>query len=151
MKNYLSQYFCQNFENKKQYKIGDIRRYCKHLLVEYKNSIGLVGLSELHRAIFESGYTILHNFKEFTFEKISFPVVINFDSTSEWWNIFVPNNEQIYTRYGYSISENRFSYDKKPIGIVPELRSILNEIKKEVVKNDPKPKLIQSKIAKSKQ
>lgn len=140
---------CKDFEKKKrtEYFKGDIRRFCKHLMSEYKNRVGIFGLCEFTKAVVESGYPIHKNCREISIEKLTLPIILNFEHTEDWWNIFVPNEKGSYTRYGYSQSESRFSYDKKPTGIVAELKSKLKQIKSESVVNKDNPNQLRSKTS----
>jgi len=122
---------CKDFEKKQRnlYLNGDIRRMCKHLIDAYKNCFGLNGLSDLNRFIIKNGYPLNKYFRYFDIEKIPLPIVVNFESKDSWWNIFMANEKGIYSRYGYSPLEKRFSYDDKPRGFVRELRKNLDALK----------------------
>ncbi len=122
---------CKDFEKKRrnQYLKGDIRRLCKHLLQSYRFKIGVGGLSDLNRFIIENGYSVNKHFRYFNIERVRLPIAVNFESKDDWWNVFMANENGVYSRYGYSPIDKRFSYDYKPRGFVLELRRKLDELK----------------------
>jgi len=129
---------CKDFEKKQrhQYLKGDIRRLCKHLIDVYKNSFGLIGLSDLNRYIIENGYSVNKHFRYFNIEKIPLPIAVNFESKDDWWNIFMANENGIYFRYGYYPAEKRFANNEKPRGFVPILRNKLDELASQLDNNN---------------
>ena len=129
---------CKDFEKKQrhQYLKGDIRRLCKHLIDVYKNSFGLIGLSDLNRYIIENGYSVNKHFRYFNIEKIPLPIAVNFESKDDWWNVFMANENGIYFRYGYYPAEKRFANNEKPRGFVPILRNKLDELASQLDNNN---------------
>jgi len=130
---------CFDFEKKQraQYSKGDIRKMCRHLMHLYRNNFGLIGLSPFNSYLIENGYSLSKHFRNITLGKLDRPVLLNFESSNDWWDIFVPNEKGIYTKYGYSPLEERFSYDDKPHGVVAPLKQKLKEIKEQLNrKND---------------
>jgi len=122
---------CKDFEKKSrsQYAKGDLRRLCKHLIHEYKSNFGLKGASNFHKFVFENNQTLYKQFKIFTLEKLPKPVIVNFESKDDWWNIFIENDKGIYKSYGYSPLDERFSYGEVPRGLTAPLRLKLKELK----------------------
>ncbi len=129
---------CKDFEKKQrqQYLKGDIRRLCKHLIDVYKNDFGLVGLSDLNRYIIENGYSVNKHFSYFNIEKIPLPIVVNFESKDDWWNVFMANEKGVYFRYGYYPPEKRFANNERPLGFVPILRNKLDELASQLNNNN---------------
>ncbi len=125
---------CKNFEKKyrSQYVKGDLRRFCKHLINEYKSSFGLMELSNFHKFIFENNQTLYKELKSFTLENLPSPVIVNFESKDEWWNIFIQNEKGVYKSYGYSPLDERFSYGEAPRGLTIPLRQKLKELKNQL-------------------
>lgn len=125
---------CKDFEKKhrSQYVKGDLRRFCKHLIHEYKTGFGLIGLSAFHKFIFENNQTLYKQFKNFNLEKLPSPVIVNFESKDEWWNIFIQNEKGVYKSYGYSPTDERFSYGEVPRGLTVPLRQKLKELKNQL-------------------
>lgn len=131
---------CQDFikKNRLQFPTGDVRRFCKHLLSEYKNSFGLTGLTEFQKSIFENGYPMKKKCQNIYLENISLPVILNYEENEEWYNIFVPKKNGLYERYGYSSIDKRFSNNDKPHGLVTELKLKLNEVINTINLNEQK-------------
>jgi hypothetical protein len=129
---------CKDFEKKQrhQYLKGDIRRLCKHLIDVYKNSFGSIGMSDLNKYIIENGYPVNKHFSYFNIEKIPLPIVVNYESKDDWWNIFMSNENGIYSRYGYYPNEKRFANNDKPRGFVPTLRNKLDELVSQLDNNN---------------
>ncbi|MBP6754952.1 MAG: hypothetical protein KA210_02300 [Bacteroidia bacterium] len=125
---------CKDFEkkNRSQYVKGDLRRLCKHLIHEYKSNFGLEGASNFHKFIFENNQTLFKNFKNFKLEKLPKPVIVNFESKDNWWNIFIENEKGFYKSYGYSPIDERFSYGEVPRGLTAPLRQKLKEVKNQL-------------------
>ena len=128
---------CKDFHERQRslLPVGDIRRLCKHLMREYKHNIGLNGLSDFNKNIFNEGYALNKNFKNVIIENVSQPVIINYDTANDWWNIYFPTESGTYKRYGYSPSEKRFSYNEKPKGFVKPLRAKLQELRNQLIGN----------------
>ena len=130
---------CKDFEKKhrSQYLKGDIRRLCKHLMFEYKNSFGLYGLSEFNNFIIENRYSLKRKFRKFSLEKLPLKplqTIVNFDIEDDWWIIYTKNEKGVFNRYTFFPSENNFSYDDKPYGYVKPMRVQLDLIKSQLTK-----------------
>ncbi|WP_341908376.1 hypothetical protein [Fluviicola taffensis] len=125
---------CKDYEkkNRNQYVKGDLRRFCKHLMYDYKSNFGLKGASNFHKFIFENNQTLYGQFKNFTLENLVTPVIVNFETKDDWWNIFIENEKGIYKSYGYSPSDERFSYGEVPRGLTAPLRQKLKELKNQL-------------------
>jgi hypothetical protein len=121
---------CPDFQKQKraEYKIGDIRRLCKHLMFEYKNRFGIHGQSKLNNFIIDNCYSLKKNFMDFVIEKSNQKVILNYDNTHDWWSIFIEDKKGSYQRYGYSPTQKGFAHNDKPIGIVGQLRIKLDQI-----------------------
>lgn len=111
--------------NRQAYLRGDIRKLCKHLMDEYCNSFGTIGLSSIQKAFFENGYPVEDNLDEIFIESLKYPIFINRADINGWWRIFVSTNSATYKGYGYSTEEKRFSYNEKPHGYIRELREAI--------------------------
>lgn len=131
---------CAEFasQNKSIFPLGDLRRLCKHLIHQYKNTVGVYGVSPLAKCVFDDGYGLLNKFRYFKIDTIPGDIVVNYDQDIGWWNLYVPNKQGDYTKYGYSPLEKRFSYNQKPIGIIPQLRRNLDLLEKELLGSSDK-------------
>ncbi|OBQ50150.1 hypothetical protein JJL45_11745 [Tamlana sp. s12] len=120
---------CNEFiqSNKSKYEKGDLRRFCKHLLLEYKQTFAPRKLSKIKDFLIENGYSLKSNFKKINIEKIILPIYFSYDNDNEWCDIYFPV-KNTYKKYGYNHIEKRFSYDDKPYGYVPALRTELNKV-----------------------
>ncbi len=120
---------CNEFiqSNKSKYEKGDLRRFCKHLLLEYKQTFAPRKLSKIKDFLIENGYSLKSNFKKINIEKIILPIYFSYDNNNEWCDIYFPVRKT-YKKYSYNHIEKRFSYDDKPYGYVPELRTELNKV-----------------------
>lgn len=131
---------CIDFKKKHRndYLKGDIRRLCKHLMFEYKNSFGLQGLSEFNKFIIENRYSFKKYFRKFSLEKLPLKplqTVVNFDIEDDWWIIYTKSEKGVFNRYTFFPLENNFSYDDKPHGYVTALRVQLDSIKSQLTKD----------------
>lgn len=125
---------CKDFEQmeRPKYAKNDVRRYCKHLMREYKSKIGVGHLSELCKCFFNDGFGLKEKFISITLDSLSHPIAINFEWQDGWWNIYFPSETGTYKKYGYHPQDERFSYDEKPIGYVSPLRSKLKALSREL-------------------
>ncbi|UPQ80805.1 hypothetical protein M0M57_08180 [Flavobacterium azooxidireducens] len=112
---------------KSKYEKGDLRRFCKHLLLEYKQRFAPKKLSEIKDFLIQNGYSLKSNFKKINIEKVILPIYLSYDNNNEWCDIYFPL-KNIYKKYSYNPTEERFSYDDKPHGYVPALRFELNKV-----------------------
>lgn len=120
---------CNEFiqSNKSKYEKGDLRRFCKHLLLEYKQTFTPRKLSEIKDFLIENGHSLKSNFKKINIEKVILPIYFSYDNNNEWCDIYFPLKNS-YKKYSYNHLEERFSYDDKPHGYVPALRTELNKV-----------------------
>ncbi|WP_127844980.1 hypothetical protein [Psychroflexus aestuariivivens] len=125
---YKEQCECKEFKENSDYEKGDLRRLCKHLLNEYKNSFKPINLNYFTLFLISSDISLKRYLEYFSVGELEFPVYVSYSNLYNWVNIFFPNENGKYTVYGYNKLEKRFSYNDKPIGYVPELRSKLNQI-----------------------
>lgn len=125
---------CPDFIKKirSQYPKGDVRRLCKHLIHEYKNSFGLYELSEFIIQVFNSGYPLKRNLREIILESYEHKIYVSFDDNNDWWAVYVQNQTGWYSRYGYTPIEKQFLHNDKPIGLVAQLKLKFKEIHKEL-------------------
>lgn len=114
--------FTQN--NKSKFEKGDLRRFCKHLLLEYKQNFTPKKLSKIKDFLIENGFSLKSNFKKISIEKLVSPIYFSYENDNEWCDIYFPSKNS-YQRYSFNHLEERFSYDDKPYGYVPELRKEL--------------------------
>jgi hypothetical protein len=121
---------CADFSKKERHKYskGDIRRLCKHLMSEYKNSFGVFGQSNFNRFVFDNGHSLKQHFNDFVIGKTNQKVILNYDNAYDWCSIYVEDKTSSYKNYGYLPSQKGFAYDDKPIGIVKPLREKLDLI-----------------------
>lgn len=119
---------CKEFSsgNKSNYEKGDLRRFCKHLISEYKDSFTPKKLTELKGFLVENGYSLKRNLTKIYLEKINSPIYLSYDN-NDWCDIYFPIKNS-FSRYSYNHKEERFSYDDKPHGHVITLRAELNKI-----------------------
>jgi hypothetical protein len=120
---------CKEFSsnNKINYEKGDLRRFCKHLISEYKYSFTPIEISEFKRFLIENQYSLKRNFKEINLEKISLPIYLSYENNNDWCDIYFPVKDS-FSKYSYNHMEERFSYDDKPHGHVVTLRAELNKL-----------------------
>lgn len=133
-KTYLTNLFlqtcsCKEFSsgNKINYEKGDLRRFCKHLILEYKQSFTPIELSDFKRFLIENQYSLKRNFKEIYIEKISSPIFLSYENNNDWCDIYFPVKDS-FSKYSYNYKEERFSYDDKPYGHVKTLKTELGKI-----------------------
>ena len=120
---------CNEFiqSNKSKYEKGDLRKFCKHLLLEYKQTFTPIKLSNFKYFLIENGHSLKSNFKKINIEKVILPIYFSYDNNNEWCDIYFPLKNS-YKKYSYNHLEKRFSYDDKPHGYVPALRTELNKV-----------------------
>lgn len=120
---------CNEFiqSNKSKFEKGDLRRFCKHLLLEYKQTFTPRKLSEIKDFVIENVHSLKSNFKKINIEKVILPIYFSYDNNNEWCDIYFPLKNS-YKKYSYNHLEERFSYDDKPHGYVPALRAELNKV-----------------------
>ena len=120
---------CNEFiqSNKSKYEKGDLRRFCKHLLLEYKQTFTPRKLSKIKYFLIENGHSLKSNFKKINIKKVILPIYFSYDNNNEWCDIYFPLKNS-YKKYSYNHLEKRFSYDDKPHGYVPALRTELNKV-----------------------
>lgn len=134
---------CKEFSlgNKINYEKGDLRRFCKHLISEYKNSFTPKKVNELKGFLIENGYSLKRNLKNIYLEKINSPIYLSYENNNDWCDIYFPIKNS-FSRYSYNHKEERFSYDDKPYGHITTLKAELNKIfgtKKQTKKSIKKP------------
>ena len=119
---------CKEFYlgNKSNYEKGDLRRFCKHLISEYKDSFTPKKLTEFKDFLIENGYSLKSNLKNIYLEKINSPIYLSYDNNNDWCDIYFPIKNS-FSRYSYNHKEKRFSYDDKPHGHVTAIKSELNK------------------------
>lgn len=125
---------CYDFKKKirSQFSKGDLRRFCKHLIHEYKLNFGLTEAGNFQKFIFENGRALYTQFDYFTLEKLPTPVMVNFETKDDWWIIFIENEKGIYKRYSYSPIDERFFFGEGPRGLTVLVRQKLKELTKKL-------------------
>ncbi|MEG0916010.1 MAG: hypothetical protein RSF68_03250 [Myroides sp.] len=120
---------CNEFiqSNKSKYEKGDLRRFCKHLLLEYKQTFTPRKLSDIKDFLIDNVQSLKSNFKKINIENVTLPIYFSYNNNNEWCDIYFPLKDS-YKKYSYNHLEERFSYDDKPHGYVPALRTELNKI-----------------------
>lgn len=115
-----AKYECNKIEK------GDIRRLCRHLLIDYKNKFGLTNESPLKKALFENGFRVKEKLDSFKLSSMVAPVYVNLDDIEDWWNVYIAVDGINYEQFGYDPIDKRFALNFKPHGYVTELRKKLN-------------------------
>lgn len=119
---------CKEFNENSDYGKGDIRRLCKHLLNEYKNGFKPRNINAFTLFLISNDISLKRYLEYFNIGELEFPVYVSYSNLYNWVNIFFPNENGHYKVYGYNKLEKRFSYNDKPVGYIPELRSKLNKL-----------------------
>lgn len=119
---------CKEFKENSDLEKGDMRRLCKHLLNEYKNSFKPRNIDAFTLFLISNDISLKRYLEYLSIGDLEFPVYVSYSNLYDWINIFFPNENGHYKVYGYNKIEKRFSYNDKPIGYVPEMRSKLNEL-----------------------
>lgn len=122
---------CSDFINNKRYEfqLGDLRRFCKHLIYRYNNYFKPRELSEIQKYLLEDCRAIRTNFKKITLPKVEKPIYLNYNlDDDEGCDIYFPYKNNVYERFCYNYKDEWFSYEDKPIGYVKDLRIELNKI-----------------------
>ncbi|MEX1191878.1 MAG: hypothetical protein WEA99_07865 [Brumimicrobium sp.] len=135
---------CDEFINstRSDYKAGDIRRFCKHLMDDYEKSFGLTGLTIIQKGLIQNKYSVKTHLDKITISSLELPVYINRDEVEDWWNIYAAIDGKTYSKYGFDPIEERFAYNDKPHGHVKTLREELQKYKQQFSKQ-PKEKVSQ--------
>jgi hypothetical protein len=133
---------CSEFSkgNKSNYEKGDLRRFCKHLVSEYRDSFTPKKLTGLKGFLIENRSSLKKNLIKINLEKVSLPIHLSYENNNDWCDIYFPMKNSLF-KYSYNYKEERFSYDDKPHGHVTTLRAELTKIfgsKKEVKKINKK-------------
>jgi hypothetical protein len=127
---------CPDFSKQQRgsYSKDDVRRMCKHLMRKYEKDIGLQGVSKFGRYILNHEYSLKKNIRYTNSEKLKYPVIVNFNSTDEWWYIYIRQEKEKdeYSRYGFFPGASGSWYDAKPFGIASELKLKIKGIQKEI-------------------
>jgi hypothetical protein len=112
---------CPDFvKNRSQIPMGELPRLCKHLVRaisdNWKDAVSafadpIVQLEILNCIEFKRGLPYEIIAQKGVFENTKFFIVYN---KTDWLNIYYPDNKQVLNRYGFSITENRWSYESNP-------------------------------------
>jgi len=131
---YTSTCSCKDFsqQNRSQYVQGDIRRFCKHLMQEYKSNFGLSAATDFQKFIIENSQTLYTQVEYLKLDELTTPVIVNYRFKDEWWNIFIQNEKGAYKSYGYSPMDGRFSYGETPRGLTAPLRQKLEKLRSQL-------------------
>lgn len=118
---------CPDFVKKRQdFKIGDIRRMCKHLMLDYGNRFGLAGLSDFNSYVVLNCLPIKGTFFDVSIETTNQKAFVNYWDIDDWWDVFLKNKKGEWTCYKYVPHENDFAYGDKPMGVVVILKKKLH-------------------------
>lgn len=119
---------CPDFIKRRQkdYRLGDIRRMCKHLMLDYRNRFGLSGLSDFNNYAISNCITIKGTFFDILIETTNQKAFINYWDIDEWWDVFLKNKNGDWNSYKYVPYENDFAYGEKPTGVVVILKKKLH-------------------------
>jgi hypothetical protein len=99
---------CPDFTKRRsELPLGSIRRACKHIRKELL-SLPDVKNSPL-KAILKSKYSYANFIQD-----LSIPCIIGYSDNKEWINIFAQSDDNDFREFGYSILEERWSYDNSP-------------------------------------
>jgi hypothetical protein len=119
---------CLDFKrrDRQNYPLDDIRRMCKHLMLQYYENIGLDEISEINRFAISNSLPIKSNFFDLLIESTNQRVFVNYWNIEEWWDIFLKTKNG-WEAYKYVPYENDFAYGRKPIGVVVVLKKRLRD------------------------
>lgn len=122
---------CPNYmKYRSTYQPNDIRRMCKHLINQYREKIGINELTPFQKFIFDGNQnTLKSSVKELQIEN-HYSVIGSYDNVNDWWSIYTANSKGEYSGYSYLPTENRWSYNEKPKGIVTAIKAEVNAIRK---------------------
>jgi len=125
---------CPDFiEFRGRFRIGDLRRFCKHMVAAVVKSGIIKNLAQPIQIIFYSAYDQEKGvfFDEYKFTAIDESIaVISKPENDEWFSVITqiepsPNKHGRYKRFGYNLQEDRWSN-----GNIPLHSNILKELMK---------------------
>lgn len=121
---------CDDFRNCKrsEFQQGDLRRYCKHMILYYRDLFKPRELFDIKKFIIESCYVLKNNFRIITLSKVEKPVYLSYDLNGQDCDIYFPYKNNVYEKYCYDFKNEYFDFDEKPNGYVRDLRIELNKI-----------------------
>ncbi len=122
---------CSDFRISKRYEFqqGDLRRYCKHLILYYNDYFNPRELSDIKKFLIQDCRAIRKNFRNITLLKVEKPIYLNYNlDDDEGCDIYFPYKNNEYEKFCYNFKDEWFSYEDKPIGYVKDLRIELNKI-----------------------
>ena len=110
------------------YQNGDLRRYCKHLKMEYKYKFSPKNIEGIKKYFFENTFYIKKYLKKITLPKVDKPVYLCYNLDDGECVIYFPSIDDSIEVYHYDYEVDYFSYNDKPYGHVKDLRIELNKI-----------------------
>lgn len=133
---------CKDYTLKRRniYQNGDLRRYCKHLKMEYKYKFSPKNIEGIKMYFFENTFYLKKNIKKVMLSKVAKPVYLCYNLEDGDCDIYFPSSDDSIEIYHYNYQVDYFSYNDKPYGHVKDLRVELNKIFKPK-KNIPQNKL----------
>ena len=100
---------CPDFlRRRSEFAVGSIRRACKHIREE------LLSLPDIKNSPIEPVLRSKFSYANFI-QDLSIPCIIGYSDKKEWINIFALSEDENFREFGYSILEERWSYDTSPL------------------------------------
>lgn len=121
---------CDDFRNRRRYEFqqGDLRRYCKHMLLYYRDVFKPREVFDIKKFIIECCYALKNNFRRINLEKVEKPIYLSYDLDGQECDIYFPYKNNVYEKYCYDFKNEYFDFNDKPNGYVRILRIELNKI-----------------------
>lgn len=123
---------CPDFvEYRKQYEFGDVQRFCKHLINAFSRKkispFVPYHLKPLIESAKDRGKGTFRGESLRYFYINQSIVLIAQNLNNSWFSVYTNGFGDEYKRYGYNISENRWSYDEMPMADI-EIKSVIREL-----------------------
>lgn len=115
-----------NKRNRLNYQPNDIRRMCKHLMLEYSQNVELSELSDFNRYAISNCLPIKNVFFDIFIETTNQKAFVSYWEVDAWWDIFIQDKNGKWNCYKYVPQENAFAYEEKPKGVVVILKKKLH-------------------------
>lgn len=121
---------CSDYINSRRfdYQQGDLRRYCKHLILYYRDVFKPRELFGVKECFVENCYALKKDFKRINLTKVEKPIYLSYDLTGQECDIYFPYKNNVYEKFCYDFKGEYFDYEDKPHGFVKDLRIELNKI-----------------------
>lgn len=110
------------------YQQGDLRRYCKHMILYYRDVFKPRELFGVKEYFVENCCSLKKDFKRINLTKVEKPIYLSYDLTGQECDIYFPYKNNVYEKFCYDFKGEYFDYEDKPHGYVKDLRIELNKI-----------------------